>query len=250
MTKNNINSEGNIASHQFIILSFYDGFAFKMFLQLLFPLIFLVLKHQVISTPIGSDSEVEDMKIIYNFASENDFASEDVDNWWESSDTVREPGKSKAAFVLQKSKLFQRAVFFAMLNPQPNGAGFAGVKTNVTEEFGLLSENSEGFYFICRAQGNLKHWKIVLTNEEFGTGSPKYTYEAKFEVNIDSEDFETIKIPFADFKAFYRGAVVFDAPPLDLQKIGLFGFQTFGGVYDEFKQQGVGSLEIDIVAFY
>ena len=60
-----------------------------MFLQLLFPLIFLVLKHQVISTPIGSDSEVEDMKIIYNFASENDFASEDVDNWWESSDTVR-----------------------------------------------------------------------------------------------------------------------------------------------------------------
>ena len=60
-----------------------------MFLQLLFPLIFLVLKHQVISTPIGSDSEVEDMKIIYNFASENDFGSEDVDNWWESSDTVR-----------------------------------------------------------------------------------------------------------------------------------------------------------------
>ena len=60
-----------------------------MFLQLLFPLISLVLKHQVISTPIGSDSEVEDMKIIYNFASENDFGSEDVDNWWESSDTVR-----------------------------------------------------------------------------------------------------------------------------------------------------------------
>ena len=141
-----------------------------MFLQLLFPLIFLVLKHQVISTQIGSDSEVEDMKIIYNFASENDFGSEDVDNWWESSDTVRfwwknfisfdsekllcyrEPGKSKAAFVLQKSKLFQRVVFFAMLNPQPNGAGFAGVKTNVSEEFAILSEDSEGFYFICRAQ--------------------------------------------------------------------------------------------------
>merc|ERR1711973_479949 len=216
-------------------------FAFKMFLQLLFPLISLFLKDQVISTQIGSDSEVEDMKIIFNFSSENDFASEDVDNWWESSDTVREPGKSKAAFVLQKSKLFQRAVFFAMLNPQPNGAGFAGVKTNISEEFGVLSENSEGFYFICRAQGNLKHWKIVLTNEEFSTGYPQYTYE---------EEFETIRIPFEEFKAYYRGAVVLDAPPLDLKKIGLFGFQTFGGVYDEFKQQGVGSLEIDIVAFY
>ena len=109
---------------------------------------------------------------------------------------------------------------------------------------------SIAYNFDTYFQGNLKHWKIVLTNEEFSTGYPKYTYEAKFEVNLGSEEFETIRIPFEEFKAYYRGAVVLDAPPLDLKKIGLFGFQTFGGVYDEFKQQGVGSLEIDIVAFY
>ena len=51
-------------------------------------------------------------------------------------------------------------------------------------------------------------------------------------------------------QAYYRGSIVEDAPPLDLEKIGTFGLQTFGGVYDEFKQSGVGSLEIDLIALY
>ena len=60
---------------------------------------------------------------------------------------------SKAVFSLQRSVRFQRAVLFAMINPQvgllkyfdklriflvqsffsqPNGAGFAGVKSNIS----------------------------------------------------------------------------------------------------------------------
>ena len=38
--------------------------------------------------------------------------------WVEVSDTVREVGKSKAALVSQKTRVFQRAVLFAILNPQ------------------------------------------------------------------------------------------------------------------------------------
>ena len=64
----------------------------------------------------------------------------------------REPGKSKASFVLQKSRLFQRAIFFALLNPQPNGAGFAGVKTNLSLDVGEAGAESEGFLVQCRAQ--------------------------------------------------------------------------------------------------
>ena len=64
----------------------------------------------------------------------------------------REPGKSKASFVLQKSRLFQRAIFFALLNPQPNGAGFAGVKTNLSLDLGEAGAQSEGFIVQCRAQ--------------------------------------------------------------------------------------------------
>ena len=92
-----------------------------------------------------------------------------------------------------------------------------------------------------------------------------YSYEAKFPVTLDSQSFERILIPFTEFKvntfklslrvlegqypqAYFRGSVVEDAPPLDLAKVGVFGLQTFGGVYDEFKQAGVGALEIDFIA--
>jgi len=71
-------------------------------------------------------------EMLFNFNSESEFGSADIDEWYESSDTVRSAGMSKAVFSLQKSKVFQRAVMFALINPQPNGAGFAGVKRNVS----------------------------------------------------------------------------------------------------------------------
>jgi len=174
------------------------------------------------------------------------------ENWWEVSDTVREPGMSKASFSLQKSRLFQRAVFFALLNPQPNGAGFAGIKTNIT--FDLDSFNStEGLILQLRSQGDINYWKVVMTNSEFYGETAPYTYEAKFlvsERNKESKEFESVNISFSDFQAYYRGSLVIDAPPLQLEKIGTFGLQAFGGVYDEYKQSGVGSLEIDFIAIY
>ena len=90
----------------------------------------------------------------------------------------------------------------------------------------------------------------MLTNKEFSGQQADYSYEAKFQVELNSEEFERISIPFSAFKAYYRGAVVPDAPPLDLRKIGIFGLQTFGGVYDDYKQTGVGSLEIDFISVY
>ena len=156
---------------------------------------------------------------------------------------------SKAAFTLQKSRLFQRAVFFALLNPQPNGAGFAGIKTNLTLDL-EKTVVAEGLLLQLRAQGNLEFWKVVMTNSQFYSQTAPYNYEAKFRVAQDNEDFQRINIPLSDFQAYYRGALVPDAPPLQLEKIGTFGLQTFGGVYDEFKQSGVGSLEIDFIAMY
>merc|ERR1712156_531369 len=182
---------------------------------------------------------VSSMEKIFDFNSEEEFTNDEAGNWYESSDTVRTAGMSKAAFSLQKSKLFQRAVMFAVINPQPNGAGFAGVKHNIS-----LSnhEDKQGLKIQLRAQGDLKYWKVVLTK--------LYTYETKFPVNLQTKDFQTISIPFSDFQAFYRGQVIPDAPPLDLNKIGALGLQAFGGVYDQFKQLGVGSLELDFIALY
>merc|ERR1712029_1319268 len=98
------------------------------------------------------NSESTEMRTIFNFNSETEFTDEDANSWWESSDTVRTPGMSKASFVLQKSRVFQRAIIFALLNPQPNGAGFSGVKTNLTLE-NPDDFSGDGLMIQCRAQG-------------------------------------------------------------------------------------------------
>merc|ERR1711974_463781 len=80
------------------------------------------------SLEMTKDESVE--KILFDFTDPTLFGEEQAASWWESSDTVRSAGMSKAVFSLQRSVRFQRAVLFAMINPQPNG--FAGVKSNIT----------------------------------------------------------------------------------------------------------------------
>ncbi|KAL5262452.1 hypothetical protein ACHWQZ_G007996 [Mnemiopsis leidyi] len=174
----------------------------------------------------------------------------DIDSWREVSDTVREPGMSKAVFSLQKTQLFQRAVMFAMINPQPNGAGFAGVQTAIPDCAASYSD-STGLKLHARGQGQLKFWKVVLTDRDQMGSIRRYDYEQKFQVRgMSDRQFDVVDLPFSQFKAYKWGKELPDAPPLDLEKIGSFGLQTFGGVYDDYKQQGTGSLEVDFVSFY
>lgn len=84
--------------------------------------------------------------------------AQSVDDWREMSDTVRTVGKSKAVLTLQTSQLFQRAVFFTLLNPQPNGAGFAGVRKSTNLDLSKF-QNIE---ITCRGQGQNSHYKISL----------------------------------------------------------------------------------------
>lgn len=112
-----------------------------------------------------------DTMTLFDFTTMND-----VNDWMESSDTVREVGMSKAVLTLQKTQLFQRAVFFTLLNPQANGAGFAGVRT-------LTNFNLTGYDTIditCRAQGN-KHYKVVLRHRGMHRNSD-IEYEQFFSV--------------------------------------------------------------------
>ena len=174
----------------------------------------------------------------------------DIDSWNEISDTVRKPGMSKAVLSLQTTRVFQRAVMFAMINPQPNGAGFAGMKTTIPDS-AASQAGSTGLRLYVRGQGELKHWKVVLTDKDQVGVIGGYDYEQKFKLQkISRREFEIVDLPFSDFKAYRRGKEVKDAPAFDLTKTGSFGFQTFGGVYDGYKQQGSGSLEIDDVTFY
>jgi len=190
-------------------------------------------------------------KMLFDFTDPKIFGEEEAASWWESSDTVRSAGMSKAVFSLQRSVRFQRAVLFAMINPQPNGAGFAGVKSNISFSEEDLRAKPQGFVLKLRGQGQLQYWKVVLTNSDQLDLPLLYTYEHKFPLNsLNSSEMEEVHLPLTEFAAFFRGQQVEDAPPLDLTKIGAFGLQTFGGVYDDFKQSSVGTLEIDSVSLY
>ena len=79
-------------------------------------------------------------KMVFDFTDADLFGEEQAASWWESSDTVRweqmqqfgkafttvchkiklirSAGMSKAVFSLQRSVRFQRALLFAIINPQ------------------------------------------------------------------------------------------------------------------------------------
>lgn len=174
-------------------------------------------------------------KMMYDFRT-----MQSLDNWKESSDTVREPGMSKAVFTLQKSKLFQRAVFFSMLNPQPNGAGFAGTYTND----GWNLSNHSALEMKVRGQGDNYIYKVNFQHK--GQEPSVYpSYEIFF--TAPENKWTIISLPFSEFKPYYRGALVPDAEPLDTSDITRTTIQIPGGVYSDFKQRGTSSLEIDYI---
>ena len=102
---------------------------------------------------------------------------ENVDSWYEQSDTVRVPGKSKASLVLQKTQIFQRGIFFVLLNPQLDGSCFAMMK--IDGNFDL--SGYKGFQLLFKSQSaSLQKWKISM---ETNASKDRFSnYEQQFEV--------------------------------------------------------------------
>ncbi|CAF4244786.1 unnamed protein product [Rotaria socialis] len=171
-------------------------------------------------------------------------SSSSVNDWIEISDTERDVGKSKGALLQQKTQQFQRAIFFTLLNPQPNGAGFAGVAYR-QQSFDLSAFT--GIKLSVRAQGENYWYKVILRhhNEESSL-LPSYEIFFKLPKNEMTDQY----LPFTDFKPYSRGKPLDPntTPPLDRTDITSIGLQIFGGVYSATKQQGASSLEIDFIS--
>jgi len=192
---------------------------------------------------ISVDYKMTSKDMLFNFTT-----IRSLDTWAESSDTVREVGMSKASFVLQKTRKYQRAIFFALLNPQPNGACFAGYRS----ETHFNSSNYKAIQLRLRGvQGDLWRYKIILKNQII---SNQRSYEAFFKVNDTADCKEELKacnsqlditLPMTEFQAYYRGKRDLDAPPLNSSNVTSLGIQAAGGVYEKVKQSGVGAIEID-----
>merc|ERR1711974_312364 len=84
-----------------------------------------------------------------------------------------------------------------------------------------MGAKPQGFLLKLRGQGQLRYWKVVLTNSD-QLGLPLlYTYEHKFPLHsLNNGEMEEVHLPLTEFAAFFRGQQVEDAPPLDLNKIG------------------------------
>ncbi|XP_014247966.1 uncharacterized protein LOC106665776 isoform X2 [Cimex lectularius] len=181
-------------------------------------------------------AERQEKKVLFDFTT-----IPSLSGWSELSDTVREVGKSKAAFQIQKTLQFQRAIFFTLLNPQPNGAGFAGFRTDVQ----LDLSNFTALAVKHRAQGQNFFYKVCLRHRGLNR-EPHVSYEQIFEAN---KEFGYTFLPFSNFLPFYRGKKQDPTKVgfLDTANITNFEFQIFGGVYLPLKQSGASSLEIDTV---
>lgn len=181
----------------------------------------------------GTSSIGGDEQYLFDFTK-----NDDVDAWQEQSDTVRDVGMSKALLVIHKNIAFRRATFFALLNPQLNGAGFAGIRA-------IRSYNLTGYTKLqiqCRGQGQYNGFKIILRHKGLND-EPNYSFEQYFQAPKD--EFAIRNLKFSEFKAYYRGKRVNNNETLDLSQITSIGLQMYGGVYQPVKQRGPATLEID-----
>ncbi|XP_059048911.1 uncharacterized protein LOC131844129 isoform X2 [Achroia grisella] len=178
-----------------------------------------------------NSSAISEEKYLFDFTK-----NDDVEAWQEQSDTVRDVGMSKAVFVIHKNKGFRRAIFFALLNPQQNGAGFAGIRA-------IQTYNLQGHTKLqirCRGQGQYKGFKVVLRHKGLNY-EPCYSFEQYFQAPKD--EFAVCNLAYNEFKAYYRGKRANET--LDLSQVSSIGFQMYGGVYQPVKQKGPATLEID-----
>lgn len=145
----------------------------SLLILLLFSVLFFLCRWSS-SVPM-SDKTSCDGLLLFDFTKLSN-----LDGWREESDTVREVGKSKAVFELQKTRLFQRGIFFTLLNPQENGAGFAGVRTST--KFDLS-----------------QYEKIVLYARAQGSNAGENLKEVTFSCCNKQSFFNKIKVPAGDF---------------------------------------------------
>ncbi|KAJ8960930.1 hypothetical protein NQ318_020230 [Aromia moschata] len=161
----------------------------------------------------------------------------EVSSWSELSDTVMAEGKSKSSFVLFKSNLFRRAVLFTMLNPQPCGAAFAGIRKIVD----LDISGYEAISLEVRGRGQYKGYEFVLRHKgQAGSDAPSYVYF--FEVPFD---FEVVRLPIKQFKPYLMGNYYDKGEPLDTSRITSIGILAYGGAHLPKKQQGAAALEVN-----
>lgn len=150
----------------------------------------------------------EDMKLQYKLI--HDFSSPEEEKRWENmTDTIMGGISQSQMFITSnKTAVFRGEVSFE------NYGGFASIRTR-PHEYQL-----DGFAGISlRIKGDGKKYRLRLrTDDEF----EGVAYQAGF--TTQSEKWITVRLPFNEFVAVFRGRVVPEAPKLEAGHIRRIGF--------------------------
>jgi monofunctional biosynthetic peptidoglycan transglycosylase len=159
-----------------------------------------------------------------------DFSTTAEEDDWQSTDDVVMGGVSSSTLQIQPEGI---AVFEGDLSLE-RGGGFASVHTELPQADLSAYDGLE-----MRVRGDGRRYRVRL---RAAPESASVTYHAAFET--DPGVWKSIRLPFASFKARFRGRWVPDAPPLDLERITSFGWLVAD------KQAGHFRLEVDWVRAY
>jgi monofunctional biosynthetic peptidoglycan transglycosylase len=124
-------------------------------------------------------------------------------------------------------------IFAGRLSLENNG-GFASVRRRPAV---YALSGTDGVVLRIRGDGRSYQFR-VRTHDRFDG----VAYRALFDT--DAERWETVRIPFSDFRATYRGRPVPGAPPLDPKEIRQIGFLIAD------KRSGSFRLEIDMLGVW
>ena len=158
---------------------------------------------------------------LFEFSSEQEVAQ-----WHPLNDTVM-GGISTCGICWNSGST---ATFMGKVSLDNNG-GFASIRS-------LVSGVGEGQGIALRVKGDGR-FKFKLRTDPFVEG---IHYVQPF--RSMNEDWQEIELPFVDFKPYFRGLPIPDAPKLEPGKI-----QQIGILIGD-KQQGTFALEIDWIRCY
>ncbi|MDF1646726.1 MAG: CIA30 family protein [Legionellaceae bacterium] len=137
-----------------------------------------------------------------------------------SDSTERTQGKSHGDFSYQAGIQEKKHFFFAFLDPQPNGAGFASIHIPLT-----LTLNPK--QTLCLTAQGLQNkpsmFQLVINTST--SQREHFSYQQTFAVENKKT---TFNFPFNRFLATYRGNNLSDAPPLDIGDIQSIGIRVVG----------------------
>lgn len=150
----------------------------------------------------------------------------------------RELGKSHGTLTYKDSIRNKSSYFFANLAPQPNGAAFVSViipnkvSLNATDTLCLRAQGLQNAPAVFQV--------LLVTN---ASRQEHFSFQQKFTIGSTLQE---IRLPVADFKAYYRGRAYPDAPEIEPSDIQAIGIRIIGRDKNPAgeNQQGLFGLEM------